>query len=236
MRSPMKTSWTTVGSVALALLLGGCGKEKLDRGWSFMPNMHDQESVRAFEPEPTVQDIEARTERSMRQPVAGTVPMDLNQYKLSKRSAEAMDQKNPLPRSMDILKAGQRAYNIYCIVCHGERGDGDGNIIPNFSTPGVSHSGRQYLSPSNQFPPPPPLHSDRVSEMKDGDLFNYITKGGAIMPKYDHLPTEMRWSIVHYLRVLYKASHATEADVKAYEAAEGNHVDSDATSVVNDWR
>jgi mono/diheme cytochrome c family protein len=231
----MKTSWTTVGSIALALLLGGCGKEKLERAWSFMPDMHDQESVRAFEPEPTTKDIEARTERSMRQPIEGTIPMDLNQYKLEKRSAEAMAQKNPLPRSIDILKAGQRAYNIYCIVCHGERGDGDGNIIPNLSDMNQSNSGRQYLS-RNQIPPPPSLHSDRVLEMKDGDLFNYITKGAAIMPKYDHLPTEMRWSIVHYLRVLYNASHATEAEVKAYEAEEAIHVDSDATSIVNDWR
>lgn len=232
----MKTSWSAVGITALALLLGGCGKEKLERAWSFMPNMHHQESVRAFEPEPVEKDIESRSGSAMRQPVAGTVPMGLSQYTLGKRSAAALEQKNPLSRSMDILKAGQRAYNIYCIVCHGERGTGDGHIIPNFATPGKSHSGREYLSPTNQFPPPPALDSDRIAEMSDGDLFNYITKGGAIMPKYDHLPTEMRWSIVHYLRVLYKASHATEAEVKEYEAHEADYVDADATSVVNDWR
>jgi mono/diheme cytochrome c family protein len=232
----MKTSWTTVGSVALALFLSGCGKEKLERAWSFMPNMHEQESVRAFEPEPTVKDVESRTGSAMRQPVSGTVPMDLNQYKLTKRDAAAAAQNNPLPRSMSILKAGQRAYNIYCIVCHGEKGKGDGNIIPNFETPGFSHSGREYNSPNHQFPPPPALDSDRIQEMSDGDLFNYITKGGMIMPKYDHLPTEMRWSVVHYLRVLYKASHATEEEVKEFEAAGSKYEDTDATSVVNDWR
>jgi mono/diheme cytochrome c family protein len=151
-------------------------------------------------------------------------------------SPEANDLVNPLPKTMEVLKAGQRAYNIYCMVCHGERGDGDGNIIANPNTPGVSHSGRTYNSPDRQFPPPPALHSDRVKDMTDGYIYNYITRGGAIMPKYDHIPSEMRWSIVNYLRVLYKASRATEEEVQAFEAAKESFVDRSPSGVVNDWR
>jgi len=36
--------------------------------------------------------------------------------------------------------------------------------------------------------------------------------------------------------VLYKASHATEEEVKEFEAAGSKYEDTDATSVVNDWR
>ena len=238
MRAPMKTSWTTVGVAVVALALGGCGKEKLERPWSMFPNMHHQESVRAYEPEPIVSgniNESDRTGRSMRQPVAGTLPMNFSPYTLGVLDAEAAKTVNPLPRSMEVLRAGQRAFNIYCIVCHGPNGAGDGNIIPSAHKMGFSNSGREYLS-KVQFPPPPPLNTAAIQERSDGELFNSITKGRAIMPKYDHIPAEMRWSIVHYLRVLYKSSHATEAEVKAYEAERSDFVDPSASDVVNQWR
>jgi mono/diheme cytochrome c family protein len=238
MRAIMKTTWTSVGIVAFALLLSGCGKEKLERAWSFMPNMHNQESLRAFEPEPISSaniDESSRTGRSMRQPVAGTVPMNLTAYTLGKLSPDAVETVNPLPRTMEILKAGQRAFNIYCIVCHGERGEGNGNIIPDPNNKGFSYSGREYLSPDHQFPQFP-INSQNVHDITDGQIFNSITKGRAIMPKYDHIPVEMRWSIVHYLRVLYKSTHATEEEVKEYEAQQVDFVDPSASAVVNEWR
>jgi mono/diheme cytochrome c family protein len=235
----MKSSWTTIGVITLALALGGCGREKLTRAWSFMPNMHNQESVRAFEPEPLTGSDNltesTRTGRSMRQPVAGTVPMNLTPYTLGVMDAEASKTVNPLPMSMEVLKAGQRAFNIYCIVCHGEYGEGNGNIIPDPNNPGYSYSGRKYLS-EVQFPPPPSLVTASIAERTDGELFNNITKGRAIMPKYDHIPAEMRWSIVHYLRVLYKANHASDEELKAYEAQQADYVDQSATDVVNKWR
>jgi hypothetical protein len=46
----------------------------------------------------------------------------------------------------------------------------------------------------------------------------------------------MRWSIVNYLRVLYKASRATEEEVQAFEAAKESFVDRSPSGVVNDWR
>lgn len=213
----------------------GCGKEKLERPWSFMPNMHHQESVRAFEPEPNSTDVEERTGRAMRKPVAGTVPRGFNHYTTGKLAPESKDDINPLPMTMDVLKAGRRAYNISCIVCHGERGDGDGHIIPDPSNPGYSNSGREYLS-QLQMIPPPPLSSDRVAGMSDGELFNYISRGGGVMPKYDHLSVEVRWSIVNYLRVLYKASRATEDEVKAYESVATEYVDPNPSDVIHKWR
>jgi len=230
-----------LGSFLLALV--GCGKEKLERPWSFMPNMHHQESVRAYESDPRpvagsnldIIPIEQHTGRAMRQPVEGTVPQDFTHYTTAKMSPDAKQDINPLPMTMEVLKAGRRAFNISCIVCHGERGDGDGHIIPDMKNPGHSNSGRTYLS-DLQMPPPPPLHSDRVAAMSDGEVFNYITHGGAVMPKYDHLSPEVRWSVVNYLRVLYKASRATEEDVKNFETAAADYVDPNANSVIHQWR
>lgn len=222
--------------VGLALLVAGCGKKET-RPWSMMPNMHHQESVRPQEeaPDANNSDYPDRKGRAVRVPVEGTVPMDFSHYGFAKMDPKAAEQKNPLPKTMEVLKAGQRAFAIYCVVCHGERGDGDGNVIPNPATPQHSYSGREYKS-AMQLPPPPPLHSDRVKTMTDGAVFNYITEGGALMPKYNHLNAEMRWSIVHYLRVLYQASHASDEQLKAYEAEKSKWADPTSREVVHDWR
>ena len=229
-------SWTKLLPLVAALFLVGCGSKKLKRPWSMFPNMHHQPSVRAYEPEPLIEDESLRTGRSMRQPVAGTIPRDLNPYQFAKMSPKANDLPNPLPKTMEVLKSGQRAYNIYCIVCHGERGDGNGNIISNPDTPGQSFSGRVYNSPDRQYPQPPPLHSDRLADMTDGNIYNIITRGGAVMPKYDHIPSEVRWSIVNYLRVLYRASRATEKEVELYEIKKSSYSDKTPHDVINDWR
>jgi len=222
--------------ILLALATVGCGKkEKLTRPWSFFPNMHFQESVRPQEEEPNHPDYAQRKGRAMRLPVEGTVPMDYSHYGYVKMDPKSGDLQNPLPKSMEVLLAGRRAFNIYCAVCHGERGDGDGNIIPNPANPQHSYSGREYKS-QMQLPPPPPLHSERVGTMKDGAIFNYITEGGALMPKYNHLNVEMRWSIVHYLRVLYLASHASDEQLQVYEAQKSEWTDATPYEVIHDWR
>ena len=221
----------------MAMCLVGCGgDEKEHRGWSFIPNMHEQNSLRAQEPQMGKGVKERnRSGRGMRTPVEGTVPSHFSKYKLAKGAESAEKTRNPLPADMEILMAGRRAYNIYCAVCHGEGGDGDGNIIPKPDGSGFLNSGYKPRS-SKHFTPPPELHGARVYEMKDGELFNYITHGGALMPKYDHLPVEMRWSIIHYLRVLFKANHATQAEYDDYKKNIENFKDPSAKEIIHNWR
>jgi mono/diheme cytochrome c family protein len=220
--------------ILMALCLVGCGDdEKKTRAWSFFPNMHEQESLRAQEPEHGK--AGKRTGRGMRSPIEGTIPTHFTKYKVAKGAMESENTKNPLPSSIEILKAGRRAYNIYCMVCHGERGDGDGNIIPKNDDSGKLYSGYSPKS-AKHFIQPPELHSQRVFEMKDGELFNYITHGGSMMPKYNHLPIEMRWSIIHYLRVLFKANHATKAELEAYKKDKENLKDPSAKDIIHNWR
>jgi mono/diheme cytochrome c family protein len=214
-------------------LMGCTDDEKSYRGWSFIPNMHEQESLRAQEPKVGI--AGKRSGRGMRTPVEGTVPSHFSKYKLTKGSMEAEKTVNPLNSSMEILKGGRRAFNIYCMVCHGENGDGDGNIIPNDDGSGLLYSGYKPKS-SKHFTKPPALHSVRVYEMSDGEIFNYITHGGSLMPKYNHLPTEMRWSIVHYLRVLFKANHASKNEHEAYLKNKENLKDPSAKDIIHNWR
>ena len=89
-------------------------------------------------------------------------------------SAKAM--KNPYPGQQ--LDEGKSSYHSHCAVCHGENGEGSGNI--------------------------PSLVTGRAQSAADGELFWYITKGDLNngMPAWESLPADQRWQIINYLRVL----------------------------------
>jgi glucose/arabinose dehydrogenase/mono/diheme cytochrome c family protein len=90
--------------------------------------------------------------------------------------ASAKQERNPF--------AGQQTgsekslYHLRCASCHGESGEGTGNI--------------------------PALASGKTQSASDGELFWYITKGDLNngMPSWAQLPQKERWQIVAYIRVL----------------------------------
>jgi mono/diheme cytochrome c family protein len=50
-------------------------------------------------------------------------------------------------------------------------------------------------------------------EMPDGQIFNVISNGGAVMPSYRYqVPVEDRWAIVAYVRALQRSQHASLGD------------------------
>lgn len=148
------------------------------------PNMVDGPSVKA--------------QREMRMPPKGTVPADFEPYPFQKDEGERAGKvlRNPLRPTKATLLRGQKLYETFCLVCHGTRGDGAGPIVP-------------------KFPQPPPLFSEKVSEWPDGRIFHVITRGQNLMSSYaSQVTAEERWTIVHYLRVLQRAAHPTDADLK----------------------
>lgn len=95
--------------------------------------------------------------------------------------------KNPLPRSPETFARGKALYDVYCLVCHGVSGQGDGRVGAKFGLP------------------VPSLSDPAVVERPDGFVYGTIREGGFIMPKYAEVMTpEERWAVVHYLRRLQK--------------------------------
>lgn len=223
--------------IVFAAIAVSCHKdpEKPHRAWSFFPNMHDQVSVRAQESD--AENYPGLTEHksAMRKPIEGTVPTGFVSYETAKMDIEAAGRDvNPLPMTSEILKSGRRAFNIYCTPCHGPRGAGDGPIIPS-SIAGELNSGHVTNS-QMQMMRPPPLASESVKTKSDGHLFNILSRGSAIMPSYGRLPVEMRWSIVHYLRVLYKAENPSSEELETFKKNKEMLKDPSASDVVNNWR
>jgi mono/diheme cytochrome c family protein len=113
---------------------------------------------------------------------------------------------NPVVRSREALTNGRELFNVYCIVCHGKYGEGDGTVtsLPNWPRP--------------LYPRPPSLQSEKVRDYKDGQIFHIISMGQNTMPSYaEKLSPEERWQVVHYIRALYRAKHPSAEDLKKAE-------------------
>ncbi len=102
----------------------------------------------------------------------------------------------PFPLTNQVLLRGQERFNIFCSVCHGRVGDGQGMI------------------PKRGFRQPSSFHIDRLRHVPVGYLFAVITKGFGAMPDYaDKISPEDRWAIVAYIRALQLSQHATLEEV-----------------------
>lgn len=108
----------------------------------------------------------------------------------------------PFPVNRQVLERGQERYNIYCSVCHGAAGEGNGLIV------------------QRGFPAPPSFHIDRLRGAPIGHFYDVITRGYGVMYSYAARvePTD-RWAIAAYIRVLQFSQNATLADVPADQRA-----------------
>ena len=91
----------------------------------------------------------------------------------------------PFEITRSDLDRGRQRYNIYCSVCHGADGDGNGMIV------------------QRGFTRPPSLHEQRLKDAPVGHFFNVITNGWGAMYSYnDRIFPEDRWRIIAYVRAL----------------------------------
>lgn len=187
-------------AVAVVVLMTSCGKDPKDPGVVYMPDMYTSPSYEVYSANPNFPDS-----ITMQTPVTGTIPRGyvFFSYPSSNEGYEAAsrDVKNPLPATEENLAEGQRLYEIYCTHCHGEGGNGDGNLVA-----------------IGKFPPPPSYsagNSSRGGSMKDltdGKIFHTITYGINLMgPHASQINPEERWKIVMYVHKLQGNGAATAA-------------------------
>ncbi len=111
---------------------------------------------------------------------------------------------SPVPVTAKLVDRGQDRFNIYCLPCHGPVGNGQG-VTSKFGVGGIAD-----------------LHSRRIVEMTDGQIFWTITDGSPakLMGPYGPMiPVEDRWAIVSYVRALQRSQLATMNDVPQSEQA-----------------
>jgi mono/diheme cytochrome c family protein len=104
----------------------------------------------------------------------------------------------PQPVTRPILDRGRERFDIYCAVCHGRTGEGNGVIV------------------QRGFPAPPSLHEQRLRAAPVGHFFDVVTNGYGVMYSYaSRIAPEDRWAIAAYIRALQLSQHATPLDADA---------------------
>ena len=121
-------------------------------------------------------------------PVAGTIPRgghpaydipDTNEG-YDKAKAELI---SPFKKSDENLANGKKMYTIYCVSCHGTKGDGNG-----------------YLSQADKFAGIP-SYKDR--DITEGSIYHVLMHGKNLMGSHSsQLTYKERWQIVQYVEVL----------------------------------
>jgi mono/diheme cytochrome c family protein len=108
----------------------------------------------------------------------------------------------PVPINHDLLARGRERFDIYCAVCHGPTGDGNGMIV------------------QRGFPRPPSFHDPRLRDAPVGHFFDVIKNGYGVMYSYaSRVTPDDRWAIIAYIRALQLSQHAPLAQLPPQEQA-----------------
>ncbi len=92
---------------------------------------------------------------------------------------------NPVPADEVSTQRGQILYDIYCEVCHGALGHGDGPLARFFDR-----------TPQN-------LTGPQITAEFDGSVYLTIVQGfGQMLPLAEDLTERERWDVVNYVRTL----------------------------------
>lgn len=208
----------------LVLLIGVAGfrgQKSQKSPIELFPDMDHQPKVKAQVPSGFFAD-----NRGNRLPVPGTVPLGYEMpqggenpfpdegkyrgirfsegtsYESTGRFGNQWGTGIPLPVTAELLQRGQERFTIFCAVCHGAGGNGNG-VAGQYGLVAIAD-----------------LHQQRLRDIADGEIYNTLTHGKNTMLGYgDRIPIQDRWAIVAYVRALQLAQSASLQDVPDAERA-----------------
>jgi mono/diheme cytochrome c family protein len=167
------------------VFLASCGPSGNKPNVELIQDMMDQIAVKAQE-----QDDFFANGISSLVPPEHTQPVGKKPYPYANDMTKALaNLKNPLAGDMssEVLLVGQKFYNTHCMICHGQKGMGDGPL-------------------KEKYPLPiPSLMSEKVRGWTDAHIYHVISAGQGVMGSYkSHVPERYRWQLVNYIRYLQK--------------------------------
>ena len=107
---------------------------------------------------------------------------------------------NPFPITTAGLAEGKHLYDIFCGICHGKKGGGNGLIYDTDQNPLAKYP----AAPAN-------LLSEEFVSATNGRYYHAIMHGKNVMGGYaDKISYEERWQVIHYIRSLQAKATKTE--------------------------
>ncbi|APY11238.1 cytochrome C [Seonamhaeicola sp. S2-3] len=166
-------------AIAIVFIAVSCKKDTAPN-YQFMPNMYESVGYETYSEAAFPNGVEAQL------PAEGTVarghiPFDIENsiegYNLAKATL-----KSPLDSTQVDLNRGKELYDIYCGICHGNKGDGQGNLVKREKILGI------------------PRYDDAGRAINEGSIYHTIYYGKNSMGSYaNQLKEEERWQVVAYV-------------------------------------
>ncbi len=165
--------------LAVVFVAVSCNKSTAPN-YQFMPNMYESEGYETYGEAAFPNGIEAQlpAEGSV---ARGYIPFDFENttegYELAKTSLVS-----PLDSTQVDLERGKELYDIYCGICHGNKGKGQGDLVKREKILGI------------------PSYDDAGRAITEGSIYHTIYYGKNAMGSYaNQLAEEERWQVVAYV-------------------------------------
>ena len=166
--------------VVVAVSLVSCF-ENNKPNYQFMPNMYKPVSFETYGDYEVFQNgMEAML------PAEGSIPRGWQPYEYDNTTAglelAKVELKNPLAVTEENLAAGAELYNIYCAVCHGDKGAGQGILVKREKFLGI------------------PSYDDAGRTITEGGVYHVQMYGLNSMGSYASQTNELeRWQITQHV-------------------------------------
>ena len=133
---------------------------------------------------------EKAQEKPAETPVAATTAAPAATPAATSPAPAPVKKENPVKSSPEILAAAKKVFGYDCAMCHGESGNGKGELVESMS-----------LKMKDWH------DSGVLTGLSDGDIYDLIVKGKEKMVgEGDRLAPAKVWGLVHYVRTFQKKS------------------------------
>ncbi len=160
-----------------------CKKDRRPN-YQFMPNMYEPIGYETYSESSAFKNgVEAQS------PAEGSIARGHELYEIENTNEGYDYAKANLVTPLDSLQIdetkGGQLYGIYCAICHGNKGDGQGNLVKREKILGV------------------PAYNDVGRAITQGSIYQVIYYGKNAMGSYaNQLNEEERWQVTHYVMKL----------------------------------
>ena len=171
-------------TILLSLFLMTSCFDSSKPNYQYFPNMYESVGYGTYdESEAFPNGIEAQL------PVEGSVPRGWQPYEFEDSNEgyelAKVNLTSPLLNNEDNLANGKKMYEIYCSVCHGSKGDGNGILMEREKFLGI------------------PSYADR--DITEGSIYHVLMYGINLMGSHaGQVNDEERWQISQYVLKLRK--------------------------------
>ena len=177
----MMKSLFKITVIALVVVSVVSCKKDTRPNYQFMPNMYEPigyETYGEYEVFPG--------EQSAMLPVEGTIARGYSLFDYVNTNEDferaKLELMSPLDSTQVNLAKGKELYDIYCGICHGNKGDGQGNLVKREKILGI------------------PSYDDAGRAITVGSIYHTIYYGKNAMGSYvNQLNEEERWQVTAYV-------------------------------------